>query len=187
MEKIQLIRLTKSDIDSIPKYYDPYISLTRDMPVDELLEKERRLAASRDIKLMKALEDQVYQPGKWTIKDIIQHVIDSERILAYRALRFARKDQTLLPPFDGNLFTASANAASRTLESVLDEYTDVRRGTISLFRSFSNEMLLQEGICSGFLVSVLALGYIIAGHQLHHTKIIRERYLPLLSQSSRTE
>ena len=121
--------------------------------------------------------DYRYAEGKWTIKDIIQHLIDTERIFSYRALRFARNDKTDLPGYDENNYAAAAGADTRHLQTLLTELSIVRQGTINLFKSFSADALLNTGTASGYNVSVRALGYLIIGHQNHHIKIYKERYL----------
>ncbi|WP_438965270.1 DinB family protein [Flavobacterium sp.] len=118
-----------------------------------------------------------YLPNKWTIKEVLIHVIDCERIFAYRALRIARNDKTPLPGFDENSFTKEVYASNRTLISILKEYTTVRNATISLFESFNEEQLLRVGIASDKTISVRAIGKIIMGHELHHIQVIKERYL----------
>ena len=118
-----------------------------------------------------------YAEGKWTIKDIILHLIDAERIFAYRALRIARNDNTALPGFEENDYVVAANANNREYESLLAEYETVRNATISLFETFSSEDLLRLGTASNNSVSVRAIGYIMLGHELHHKNVILERYL----------
>lgn len=121
--------------------------------------------------------DYRYAEGKWTIKDILQHLIDTERIFAYRALRIARNDQTALPGFDETAYAGATDANARHLQNLLTELSIVRQGTIHLFKSFTSEDLLKTGTASGYNVSVRALGYLIIGHQYHHIKIYKERYL----------
>jgi len=118
-----------------------------------------------------------YAPGKWSIKELMVHLMDAERIFAYRALRFARQDKTELPGFDDNAYVGPAKADSRDINAILAEYTAVRTATIALFKSFDEEALNQKGKGSGQEVSVRALGYSILGHEIHHLKIMRERYL----------
>ena len=118
-----------------------------------------------------------YAEGKWTIKDIILHLIDAERIFAYRALRIARNDKTALPGFEENDYVISANANEREFESLLKEYIIVREATISLFENLSETDLLKPGTASNASVSVRGIGYCILGHELHHKNIIIERYL----------
>ena len=121
--------------------------------------------------------DYSYAEGKWTIKDILQHLIDSERVFAYRALRFARKDFTPLPGFEENEFADAAGGFKRSILDLLTELAVVRESTLCLFKTFSEETLLLRGTASGNEISVRALGFIIIGHQNHHQRIFEERYL----------
>ena len=121
--------------------------------------------------------DYRYAEGKWTIKDIIQHLIDAERIFAYRALRFARNDKTALPGFDENEYVDAVQADKRSIQDLLTELAVVRQATLSLFKSFSDEELLRIGIASNNPMSVRALGFTIIGHQNHHQRVFQERYL----------
>lgn len=118
-----------------------------------------------------------YAPGKWSIKEVMVHMIDTERIFSYRALRFARQDKTELPGFDQDQYIIPSKADSRDINSIIAEYTSLRTATIELFKNFDEEALQQKGVASGIEVSVRALGYVILGHEVHHQKIIRERYL----------
>ena len=121
--------------------------------------------------------DYQYAVGKWTIKDILQHLIDSERIFAYRALRFARKDATPLPGFTEDDFANEAGGSQRSIRDLLTELAIVRESTLALFRTFSDEVLKRRGEASGTEMSVRALGFVIIGHQNHHQRIFEERYL----------
>jgi hypothetical protein len=118
-----------------------------------------------------------YAEGKWDLKDIIQHVIDSERIFAYRALRIGRGDTAPLPGFEENDYAMAAQAGRRHLQELLTELSLVRHSTINLFKSFRDEDLGKTGTASGYTVSARALGFLIIGHQNHHIKIFNERYL----------
>jgi len=118
-----------------------------------------------------------YAPDKWTIKEVILHVIDSERIFAYRALRIARGDQTPLPGFEQDDYVPLSNANERSPESIISEYKAVRNATLAMFKNFDEGMLQRMGTASDSPVSVLALGFIIAGHEQHHANILSERYL----------
>lgn len=124
-----------------------------------------------------AKHDYRYAEGKWTIKDIIQHVIDCERVFSYRALRFSRNDSTELPGFDENSYANAADAEKRTIKDLLTELSALRHANIFLFKSFSAEDFMKKGIASGHTVSVRAFGFLIIGHQNHHIKIFKERYL----------
>jgi uncharacterized damage-inducible protein DinB len=119
-----------------------------------------------------------YAVGKWTIKETLVHITDTERIFAYRALRFARNDTTALPGYEQNDYVPYSRANERRLTDIFQEYGAVRVATLSLFESFNEEDLLRKGIANGNPASVRALAYQIVGHEMHHMKIIKERYVP---------
>lgn len=119
-----------------------------------------------------------YAAGKWGMRDVVQHLIDCERVFAYRALRFARRDATGLPGFDEDSFAAEAHADARPWSDLLAERAVVREGTLHLFRSLSDEAMVRSGRANGQVMSVRALGWCIAGHERHHLRILQERYLP---------
>ena len=121
--------------------------------------------------------DYRYAEDKWTIKEVLQHIIDAERVFSYRALRFARKDTTPLPGFDENLFAANAKADARPWDKLVEEFKVVRRSSELLFKSFDEDQLQSDGISSNSPNYVLALGFILIGHAMHHQKITKERYL----------
>lgn len=121
--------------------------------------------------------DYRYAEGKWTIKDIIQHIIDAERIFAYRALRISRNDPTPLPGFEENDYVENTDANSRSIQELLTELSAVRHSNLLLFKSFSDEQLTRMGTASNHPISVRALGFLIIGHQKHHQKVFQERYL----------
>lgn len=118
-----------------------------------------------------------YAPDKWTIKEILAHVTDCERVFGYRALRFARKDATPLPGFDENAWTPQSGASARTLVSLIDEQRAVRAATIAFFENLSEEAWGRAGTANDASMSVRAAAYVIAGHELHHQEILRTRYL----------
>ena len=118
-----------------------------------------------------------YAQGKWTIKEILVHIIDDERIYAYRALRFARNDKTELPGFAQDNYALYSGANERDTADILEEYGTVRAATISLFAGFVDQALLRSGVADGKVISVRAAAYHIAGHEIRHINIIKERYL----------
>lgn len=118
-----------------------------------------------------------YAPGKWTLKEILGHLIDDERIFAYRALCVARLDPAALPGFDENVYVAATSFESRSMDDLLREYRAVRAATIALFESLTPEEWLRKGTVNGYVASVRGLAFHIAGHELHHLRVIRERYL----------
>ncbi|WDO12004.1 DinB family protein [Flavobacterium sp. WW92] len=158
-------------------YYATYISKVEEADLVEELE----ISVHEFIKFVQNIPldkyDYSYAEGKWTIKDIIQHLMDSERIFAYRALRIARNDKTSLASFEENEYAAIAGANQRSIRDLLTELAIVRQSTIALFKTFSEDVLKRIGVASGYDVSVRALGVIIIGHQKHHQRIFMERYL----------
>lgn len=158
-------------------FYKPYIEVLG----EGVLINELEQSLSFFINFLKTIPSEKYEfryaEGKWTIKDIVQHLIDAERIFAYRALRIARKDKTPLPGFEENEYVETALANKRVMNDLMDEFTTVRKATITLFKTFTEEQLLQMGTASEKPVSVRAIGFITLGHQKHHEKIIKERYL----------
>ncbi|MFZ0598507.1 MAG: DinB family protein [Flavobacterium sp.] len=121
--------------------------------------------------------DYRYAEGKWTIKEIIQHLIDCERIFAYRALRFSRNDKTALPGFEENDYVDNTEADKRGIQDLLTELSAVRHSTLLFYKSLSDEQLKRTGTASTHQISAGALGFVIIGHQKHHQKVFEERYL----------
>jgi len=121
--------------------------------------------------------DYRYAKGKWTIKEIIQHIIDAERIFGYRALRISRNDQTPLPGFEENEYVENTNANSRSIQELLTEFSAVRHSNLLLFKSLSSEQLTRMGMASNQAISVRALGFLMIGHLKHHQRVFEERYL----------
>jgi hypothetical protein len=124
-----------------------------------------------------------YAAGKWTVKEVLGHITDAERIFAYRALRVGRGDQTPLPGFEQDDFVRSGKFAARTLTDLAEEFGAVRSASIALFRSFDEEAWSRRGVASQKEVTVRALGFITAGHQIHHRMILEERYFPAIPRA----
>lgn len=167
-----------------PGEYPPYARMYIDLLPDDGRLLEHLEADLRETEaLVRSLsEEQLlrrYAPGKWSIKEVLLHVIDDERIYAYRALRFARDDRTELPGFEQDDYVPPSKADQRSAESLLAELAAVRAATIELYRGLPEEALLRSGVANGNRASVRALGYHLAGHELHHVRLIRERYLGL--------
>ena len=158
-------------------YYENYIKLVQEEDIVKglLRQKDEMLHFFKSVPVFK--HEFQYAEGKWTIKDIILHLIDTERIFAYRALRIARNDQTALPGFEENDYVITANANNREFESLLAEYETVRNASVILFETFTTDDLFRLGIASNNSVSVRAIGYIILGHELHHKNSILEKYI----------
>jgi hypothetical protein len=118
-----------------------------------------------------------YLPEKWSVKEVIGHIIDVERIFAYRALRFARNDKTPLPEFDDEEYIKYANFDTRTLIDIADEFRVIRESTLTMFYSFEDEIYDRIGTAGGYKFTVRAIPFIIAGHEVHHRHVIREKYM----------
>jgi len=173
--------MKKSDLSWNPTYFDSYISKVADVELAEALAESLAQLNHLDVNKLRSLGNQVYAPGKWTVRDIFQHLSDCERVFAYRALRFARNDKTELPGFDENLYAEHTGANTRPLEQVLEELKSIRKSTIALFDTFDDAALQRTGVMSDSELPVLALGFTVVGHQAHHFGILEERYLPLLN------
>jgi len=173
MEKIE-----KPKDGEFPAYAGMYIRL---LPDDGLVLKylKENFEKTRALVLSLPAEKLLYRyaKDKWTIKEVLVHIIDDERIYAYRALRFARNDKTELPGFDQDEYTHYSNANNRSIENILMEYEAVRNATIALYEGFNETALLRAGIANNNKVTVRALAYHIAGHELHHINIIKYKYL----------
>ncbi|MBP9794276.1 MAG: DinB family protein [Flavobacterium sp.] len=160
-----------------PVHYTSYVNEVKSLDVVEVLEENLHDFVNFITTIPSDKHEYRYLPGKWTIKEIILHIVDAERIFAYRALRFARFDTTPLAGFEENDYVPISNANNRDIKSLLVEFVVVRKATIALFENFTDEMLLHKGIASNGEISVRALGFIISGHCMHHQNVIRERYL----------
>lgn len=160
-----------------PDYYETYIPLIRENNVLDALENNLKEVVSALKNVPAEKEDHAYQSGKWTVKQVIQHIIDAERVFSYRALRFARLDPERPLPFEENKYADVADVSHRDLRDLLNEFETVRRSTLSLFGTFSNETLLRTGDTSFGRTTVLAIGYLVAGHGLHHLNVLKQRYL----------
>ncbi len=164
-------------------HYEKYVALVPSGDFLEiLLDQQRDL-----VRLLSPLtEEQAefrYAPGKWSVKEVLGHISDTERIFAYRLLRIARGDQTPLASFEQEGYIQKGNFSARKLADLLDEFSTVREATISLVRSLDDAAWLRRGTASQKEVSVLALAFVIAGHQRHHCVLLEERYLPALAPS----
>jgi len=174
--------MKKSDIKKMPEYFDRYIHLADDVTYSEALQISLQELENAPIEKWKALGEKVYAEGKWTVKDILQHIIDTERVFAYRITAIARGDKQTLPPFDEEAFAKNTIANSRTVDDLLNELILVRKGTITMYQSFSPEMLHQTGNgFNGIQYCPLSLAFMLAGHQRWHLKVLEERYYGLLN------
>jgi uncharacterized damage-inducible protein DinB len=169
--------MTRPQLETVPSFYKGYIENVKDLDVMDALEQSSKTTLDVVKSIPEDKGEFRYAEGKWSIKELLAHMIDVERIMAYRALRFARNDKTDLPGFEENDYAPEANAHGRTIKQLAEEMSRIRLTTIDLFNSFTPEMLLREGTANKNILSVLNLGYIIAGHEIHHRKVMTERYL----------
>jgi hypothetical protein len=163
--------------NKVPEFYHNYIRQVAHLTLAEAL-------TQHGTELPELLHDVAeekwvyrYAPGKWSIKEVVQHIIDAERIFCYRALSFARGEKAALPGFDENEYAAAARADNRTKTSLLQEFNVVQQGSSLLFASFDEAQLAAAGTANNNSIYVEAIGYIVAGHCRHHIQVLRERYL----------
>jgi len=165
------------DLTECPEVYHRYIARVPPGAILSILDQQ----VSDTRSLLEGLDPTAaayrYAPGKWSVKDVVGHLSDVERVFAYRALRFARNDATPLPGFEQDDYVANSGYESRSLPSLLDELEAVRRATLALFQGLDAGALRRRGTASGGEFTVRVIPYIIAGHELHHGVVLRERYL----------
>ncbi len=159
------------------EYYARYIARVPAGDVVETLDAQLRDTRALLASFGDARADHRYAPGKWTVKEVVGHIADAERIFAYRALRVARGDATPLPSFDENAYVAHAGFALRPLSDLVRELELVRQSTVALFAGMDDDAVVRLGTASGAPVTPRAAAYVIAGHELHHAAILRERYV----------
>ena len=170
--------MTKPDKKEYPAFYQTYIDALDDQGnILSQMETSLRVFEKELSELESDKQEYRYADGKWTIKEIVQHLIDTERVFVYRALRYSRKDKSMLLSYDENMFVANYDINKRNYDNLLKEFSLLRRSTILMFQNFDDEILDMEGKVGENTFTVRALGYICSGHVLHHLKVIRERYL----------
>lgn len=167
----------KSALADYPVYFQKYIDCVpgeQDLLTNFTLQKPVILDFLNGISEEKSLH--AYAPGKWTLREMLQHIIDTERIFSYRALCFARGETISLPGFDESIYAANVAANERSWKSLVEEFSIVRQSTEMLFKSFSSDILKRTGIANNNVTSVASMGFITLGHVYHHKNIIEERY-----------
>jgi uncharacterized damage-inducible protein DinB len=169
--------MPKPNASDYPEYFGKYINQVTEENLDEAFKNQFPKIDSFLRSIDEAKSNYAYAEGKWTLKELLQHIIDAERIFNYRALCFARKETLSLPSFDENLYAQNSDANTRNWKRLSNELINVRRSTEDLFNSFSDEMLPHKGMANNNSTSVLSLGFIIIGHVTHHIKVAEEKYL----------
>lgn len=169
--------INRPEKSEYPSFYSTYIDLITSEEILKTLELQRSLFASFVQNFPGDKANYRYAEGKWTVKEVIGHVIDTERIMAYRALAFSRGEQQSLPGFSENEYAANANANERILADMAEEFDLLRASNIKMLENFDPGMFMKEGVANEKTITVRALVYIIAGHLEHHIRILKERYL----------
>ena len=169
--------MARPDLSRVPEWFHRYIAQVEGDDLLPALTQQHSSFIQFLEKLPADKRDYRYGPDKWTIKEVLQHIIDAERVFLYRALCIARGEQQSLPGFDENEYAANSKAHNRNWNDLLEEFKAVRRSSEILFASFDNEQLEAAGISNKNPIYVLAIGFIIAGHVTHHLNVIKERYL----------
>jgi hypothetical protein len=172
--------MNKQQITEVPAFYKGYIDKAADLPLLEALIQSLKELQSLPLEQWQLLHQRAYFPGKWTLNELLQHIIDTERIMSYRALAIARGEMQSLPGFDENQYAATSDANERSIAAIFGEWIRLRQSTIDLFESFSDNMLMNVGTANANQICVLALGFIIVGHEQHHLDVVRSLYLPML-------
>jgi len=165
------------DTSEYNPYYGPYINILGNADLAEALKSSSERFQEMIIDLPIEKLHYSYADGKWTVAEIILHLIDAERVFQYRALRFGRNDKTDIPGFEQDDYVLVGNANNRSKKELLEEYKAVRASSIRLFNAFSDEELKRQGTAGGNPMSVRAIGFVLSGHVMHHMKIINEKYL----------
>src|SRR5579871_5565636 len=169
--------ITRPAATEYAPYFEKYVSLVSAPDVLAALEDQPRETLGILSTLSEEQAASSYAPGKWTIKEMLGHIIDTERIFSYRALRFGRNDITALASFEQDGYVLASGSNGRSLADLIDEFVCVRRATVWLFRSLDSDAWTRQGTASGNPLSVRAIAYIIAGHELHHRRVLQDKYL----------
>jgi uncharacterized damage-inducible protein DinB len=167
----------RPEASEFPEYYQPYVKLVPDGDFIEILKENLENTTALADRISEKDGQSRYAPGKWSIKEVLGHMTDTERIMSYRLLRVGRGDQTPLAGFNENDYIAASNFNTLSVKQILEDFTAVRRATITLVNNMPDEAWERIGVANNSEITARALAYIIAGHALHHLKIINERYL----------
>lgn len=179
LNKINNTNMKLSELNPMPIYFDRYINLCDDIELIDAIKKSIDELDQFPIEKWKTIGDKTYAEGKWTIKEILQHLIDTERVFSYRALAFSRKEKQALPTFSEDEYSNESNANNRTIENLIEELKAVHYSFLYLYQSFSIDQLNTIG--KGYIgeYSVASIGFCMPGHQRWHLKVIEEKYLNL--------
>jgi len=167
----------RPSVGDFDKYYQKYVDLVED---DNVL-GQMKYGLSRNIQFFNDIKvdqwNHRYEPGKWSVKEVLQHVVDTERIMSYRALRVARNDMTPMPGFEQDDYIKTVDLEATDPTDIINEYFAVRKASLAMFSSFEGSVWDRKGTASDNPITVLALAYIIAGHEIHHLDVLKKKYL----------
>ena len=169
--------MTRPSTTTYPEYFQRYISQVKEDDLKMAFKNQMPAAEIFLQSIGEELSKKKYAEGKWTIKEVLQHVIDAERVFSYRAMCFARKEQHILPSFDENNYALNSNANNREWGNLIEEFVAVRKSTEYLYKSFTDDALNSTGKASDYTITVAAIGFVTVGHANHHIRIIQERYI----------
>ncbi len=171
-------RTTRPSPDEFAPFYAGYVARVPDGDIVITLQKQMLRGTSEFLRsLPESVGDHRYSAGKWSIREVIGHMADVERVFAYRALRFSRADETPVEGFDENTYVANASFNRRPLHSLIGEFEHLRHASVHMFGNLDEAAMAKRGVANGVEISVRALAFILAGHELHHIEILRSRYL----------
>lgn len=170
-------RATRPSPDEFAPFYAGYIARVPDNDIVATLESQISESCTFLRSLPESVGDHRYAPGKWSIRQVIGHMADAERVFAYRALRFSRADETPVEGFDENSYVANASFDRRSLDDLTGEFEHIRKASVHMFGSLDEAAMAKRGVANGLEISVRALAFILAGHETHHVEILRARYL----------
>jgi len=171
------VRGTRPDRGECDEYYHGYVALVPDGDILGTLARQREAFVSGLRRIPEAKGDYRYAEGKWSVKEVIGHLVDTERVMGFRSLAFARGDRTPLPGFEQDDYVAGGRFAERTIADLADEFGSLRDSHLVLLRSFRDEDWMRRGVASGYEFTTRSVAWVMAGHVMHHVRVLEERYL----------
>ncbi len=170
-------RATRPSLDEFAPFYAGYIERVPHNDIVATLESQIGETTALLRSLPESVGDHRYAPGKWSVREVIGHMADAERVFAYRALRFSRADETPVEGFDENSYVANSSFSRRSLNDLTGEFEHLRKASVHMFGSLDEAAMAKRGVANGLEITVRALAFILAGHETHHVEILRTRYL----------
>lgn len=168
--------MLKPNNEELSGYLSNYVNLVTENNLLIALENSKIDTIKLFSEISSDLESYRYAPGKWTVKEVLQHIIDAERIFSYRALRFSRLDSTELNGYDDDFYVKNSDVKMKTLKDLIEEFELVRNASISMFKFMNDKQLDYKGVANGNKVSARIIGYTLIGHNIHHNQVVSEKY-----------